>query len=367
MKKSLACTLALLGCSLWIYATSPLAISGPPLVKADSQPPGQNKVTITVKGDKRIIESNGIPDHLTASFPDRGNPNKISEQKYHLEVPLNPQPATQPMGRFPFIWGVALNGVVFDPGTAEVYNDGDRSNPWHYEALVSNTEMGTTPRIKVGLGLDQNHGHVQPNGAYHYHGLPTLLIQRLSGGEKKMTHVGWAADGYPVYAIYAYTDPKDAKSPLKNMRSSYRLKMADRGGDGKTTPTGKPDGSFSLDFEYVSGLGDLDEYGGRTGVTPEFPNGTYYYVLTEDFPFIPRKLKGTADKSFMRSQMDPHANANGQTNGGGQRQGGRPGRPGPGGPGGPPPFDGPPPLDGPTPLDRPNRGSGGSQPGSSGQ
>ena len=183
---------------------------GPALNPADAQPPAQNKVTITVKGEKRVIESNGIPDHKVSKFPNRGNPNAIAEQKYHLEVPANPQPLEAgATGRMMSAWGVALNGVVFDPGTAEVYNDGERSNPWHYEALMSNTEMGTTPRIKTGLGLDQNHGHVQPNGAYHYHGLPTLLVERLSGGEKKMTHVGWAADGFPVYALYAYTNPAD--------------------------------------------------------------------------------------------------------------------------------------------------------------
>ena len=176
-----------------------LLAAGPALKLADSAPPAQNKVTITVKGDKRIIESNGIPDHKVSKFPNRGNPNPISEQKYRLEVPANPQPSKAgASGRMMSAWGVALNGVVFDPGTAEVYNDGDRSNPWHYEALKSNTEMGTTPKIKVGLGLDQNHGHVQPNGAYHYHGIPTLLFERLSGGDKKMTQVGWAADGFPV-------------------------------------------------------------------------------------------------------------------------------------------------------------------------
>ena len=55
-----------------------------------------------------------------------------------------------------------------------------------------------------------------------------------------MTHVGWAADGYPVYAIHAYAKSEDPKSALKPMKSSYRLKTADRGGDGKETPTGKP-------------------------------------------------------------------------------------------------------------------------------
>jgi hypothetical protein len=333
--------------------------TGPTLLKADKEAPAANKVTITVKGDKRVIESNGLPDHKVAQYPNRGNPNAIAEQKYHLEVPANPQPAKGgATGRMMSAWGVALNGVVFDPGTAEVYNDGERSNPWHYEALTSNTTMGTTPKIRGGLGLDESHAHVQPNGAYHYHGLPTLLFERLSGGEKKMTHVGWAADGYPVYAIYGYANPEDPKSPLKALKGSYRLKTADRGGDGKTTPTGKPDGSFALDFEYVAGSGDLDEFGGRTGVTPEFPKGTYYYVLTEEFPFIPRKFKGTPDPSFSKQAMDPHANLGGQAGGPGQRKGGAgkggPGQGGPGMrkggfPGGPPPFDGPPPADGPPP------------------
>lgn len=330
---------------LTLLAVSLLA-AGPALKVADSAPPAQNKVTITVQGDKRVIESNGIPDHQVASFPNRGNPNAISEQKYRLEVPARPQPATEQPGRFPFAWGVALNGVVFDPGTAEVYNDGDRSNPWHYEALRSNTTMGTTPRIPTGLGLDDNHGHVQPNGAYHYHGLPTLLVERLSTGEKQMVHVGWAADGFPAYAVYGYADPTDPKSELKKMKSSYRLKTADRGGDGKETPTGKPDGSYALDFEYVAGSGDLDEFGGRTGVTPEFPKGTYYYVLTEDFPFIPRKFKGTPDPSFSKQKMDPHANLGGQGGAGQRKVGPGQGKGGPGmgkgRPGGPPPFDGPP-------------------------
>ena len=80
-------------------------------------------------------------------------------------------------------------------------------------------------------------------------------------------------------------------------------------------------------------------------MTPEFPKGTYYYVLTEEFPFIPRKFKGTPDPSFSKQKMDPHANLGGQ-GGAGQRKGGPgQGKGGPGmrkGPGGPPPFDGPP-------------------------
>ena len=53
-----------------------------------------------------------------------------------------------------------------------------------------------------------------------------------------------------------------------------------------------PMGAFTQDYEYVEGLGDLDECNGRFGATPEFPNGIYYYVVSDDFPFFTRCLKG---------------------------------------------------------------------------
>ena len=53
-----------------------------------------------------------------------------------------------------------------------------------------------------------------------------------------------------------------------------------------------PMGAFTQDYEYVDGLGDLDQCNGRYGVTPEFPDGIYYYVVTDNFPFFTRCLKG---------------------------------------------------------------------------
>ena len=96
------------------------AVTGPALIKSDSEAPGQNKVTITVKDDKRVIESNGIPDHKVAKYPAKGNPNTISDQKHRFEVPANPKPATGKAGIGGSAWGVALNSVGFDPGTADV-------------------------------------------------------------------------------------------------------------------------------------------------------------------------------------------------------------------------------------------------------
>src|SRR5205085_5876728 len=103
----------------------------------------------------------------------------------------------------------------------------------------------------------------------------------------------YAADGFPIYGPWGYSDANDAKSKVKVLKSSWRLKQGTRP-DG---PGGKYDGSFTRDFEFVNGAGDLDECNGRDGLTKEYPDGTYYYVLTKEFPFVPRAWRATPDQS----------------------------------------------------------------------
>jgi len=234
-----------------------------------------SKVDIREQGDQRIIRANGIPNHATGRFPNPGNPNSIEPQDYLFRMPLHPttNAGFTPVERQPI--GVALNGVVFDPGTAEYWNN-DPSSGWRKEGIVKG--RGT-------LGMDRNMAHVQPNGAYHYHGVPTGLVEQLSGSGRKL--IGYAADGFPIY-----TQEKDD-------RSSYRLKSGNRPGGGQG-PGGRYDGTYTQDFEFVAGIGSLDEANGRTGIAPEYPEGTYFYVATEEFPFYPRQLKGTPDPSFQR-------------------------------------------------------------------
>ncbi|MBK7637302.1 MAG: YHYH protein [Saprospiraceae bacterium] len=33
-------------------------------------------------------------------------------------------------------------------------------------------------------------------------------------------------------------------------------------------------------------------------MTPEYPTGTYYYLITDDFPNIPRYFRGTPAPEF---------------------------------------------------------------------
>ena len=253
----------------------------------------------------RILSGNGIPNHEVGTFPNSNNPNTISEQNINEVFTLCPtivsengEPAGGPAGAIAY----AINSVKFDPATAGRCNDeGECSlaqgqGDWNIEALGHET---------FNFGDDMNHAHVQPSGAYHYHGMPELLIDFLEN-EQGMTLVGWASDGFPVYARYGYSDPNDSTSELIPLQPSWKLKDApDEGrpdtltaliggpGQGTTYPNIPiPMGAFTQDFEYQEGFGDLDECNGRIGVTPEFPNGIYYYMVTDEFPFFTRCLKG---------------------------------------------------------------------------
>lgn len=260
------------------------------------------RIEIDERGGYRTIRADGWADHATGQFPNRGNPHAIAQQSYWFRVPLRP---VRNAHRTPYeprmIFGVAINGVVFDPGTAEYWNN-DRRSGWMIEAL-----SGAVP-----LGIDRNNAHVQPDGAYHYHGMPTGLVERLHYREQP-TLIGWAADGFPIYANWGYRSATNARSGMVELRSSWRLKQGMRDGG----PGRHPDGTYTRDYEYIAGAGDLDECNGREAVTPEFPKGTYHYVVTTSFPFVPRCYVGTPDPGFMKAPP----------------QGGRGGPPG----GGPPP------------------------------
>lgn len=278
---------------------------------AVSTPAVKGEVTIKVVGDERIITSNGIPNHKTGQFPNRGNPNRISAQSNEVRLPLNPKVADR-ITPIRHLVGFAINGIPFEPGAGEFYS-GDRG--WQYEPLSG----------AISMGIDVSHAHVQPTGKYHYHGLPTKLLESVKIERGKHSPIiGWAMDGFPIYAVQGYRNAKDP-SHTKKLRPSYQLKKGER--PGGNAPGGKYDGTFVRDYEYVAGSGDLDECNGRFTVTPEFPEGTYAYFLTEQWPVIPRNLRGTV----VNSRGGP---GGGQQAGGPGGPGGRQGGPG-GGAGGP--------------------------------
>ncbi|QQR90751.1 MAG: YHYH protein [Myxococcales bacterium] len=268
----------------------------------------QHQYLESISGNKRLITANGIPNHDVGEFPNNDNPNTIAAQSYNFEVPVSPSGKGEDSE---LTFGIAISGVVFEPGTAEMWRD----NPdWRYEALryadapdyfQVNGGSDTTMHPN-GLGVDCNFAHVQPDGSYHYHGIPTGLLP----SSPALTFVGWAADGYPVFAKWGYEDANDVQSNLIELKSSYALKNGTRP-SGSSGPGGSYDGTFVQDWQYAEDSGDLDECNGRTGVVSV--NGeqmtTYHYYLTETFPYIPRCYHASPDDSFA---PDPGGNNTGQ-------------------------------------------------------
>ena len=230
------------------------------------------ETTVSIKDGNRIMKTNALPNHPTGEFPTRGNPNKIKAQKVSYRFPINPKlSGKSKQAREP---GIALNGVKFEPGTAERFV----------------CETGEVYRIEafqdlVNLGLDFNNAHVQPSGAYHYHGVPVELIKALDKGEDLIL-VGFALDGFPIYY-----------SKSGKYKPSFQVSKTDRTGNAclynnpkhgmeKDLQNTSPDGTFVSDWEYKEGLGQLDECNGAE------INGQYAYFVTEEYPYMSRCLKG---------------------------------------------------------------------------
>jgi YHYH protein/Fibronectin type III domain len=219
---------------------------------------------------QRTLTGNGLPNHAVGTFPGAGNPNTISAQTISASMTLTPVKGTTnrsiggPGGANVY----SLSSVKFDPGTAGTCpsamtsaascNLAMGSDPWRVEALGQTT---------FNFGTDTNNAHVQPTGEYHYHGMPEGLLANAGAidAAPKMVLVGWASDGFPVYARWCYSNANDATSALKKCTGSFVLDtVADTG---RPATSLVPFGAFVSDWTYTAGSGDLDDCNGRTGVT----------------------------------------------------------------------------------------------------
>ncbi|MDP5041045.1 MAG: YHYH protein [Paraglaciecola sp.] len=241
-------------------------------------------------GSTRNLIANGIPDHEVGTFPNTNNPNSISEQSVSASFTLTPiaTSTVTTLGGPRGTTGFVLNGVKIDADTAGSCNDSGNScsligneGNWSIEALGQSA---------FDFGTDDNNAHVQPGGSYHYHGMPEGFITKSGGNATTMTLIGWAADGFPIYARYGYSVASDSSSSLKTMTGSYQL--VTEVSTSRPSVQDFPLGTFKQDWQYVSGSGDLDECNGRSGVTPEFPEGIYHYYATDSYPYFQRCVKG---------------------------------------------------------------------------
>jgi hypothetical protein len=247
----------------------------------------QNIVEIKTDDKQRCFSGNGLPDHETGSFPNRGNPNAIGPQDVKMCVTATPVKGAvaQPVrGAI----GIAVNGVQFRPTTAGFYDpNGRRGHSRNGDRNWSLDIHGAPGK----LGLDFNNAHVGRGGLYHYHGIASSLTE-TSGS----TLIGYAADGFEMHYVG------------EAVTSGYRLKSGER----PSGPGGAFDGTYNEDYERINSADLLDQCNGG------MLDGQYVYFVTESYPFVGRCLWGEISKDF----------AGGEHTGreGGQQRGGREGR-----------------------------------------
>lgn len=225
------------------------------------------QVEVTISNDVRTIVANALPDHETGEFPREWNPNTISAQDTTYTLDYTPT-YTWDASWARESW-VAYNGVKFELETAE--------------RVVC--ETGETYKIEaiqdmVNLGLDFNNAHVQPTGAYHYHGISATLVESLEGDD--IVHVWYANDGFPIYYSKEWTyAPSFALSSQEREWTDCSYRNSDVIIDGTDT-----DGTYVSDWEYDASLWDLDSCNGIE------LNGEYVYFMTDTFPYGPRCFNG---------------------------------------------------------------------------
>ena len=227
----------------------------------------ENRVQMDLSDVQRCFATNGVPDHDTGTFPNRGNPNAIQEQRLNMCVPAHPirGPKAQPVrGAI----GIAVNGVQFRPTTAGFYDpNGRRGHSRNGDRNWSLDIHGAPGR----LGLDFNNAHVGRGGLYHYHGIASTLTD-TSGSSL----IGYAADGFEMHYVGSAA------------RSGYRLKPGER----PSGPGGQYDGTYNEDYEHIAADGRLDQCNGG------MLDGKYVYFVTDTYPFVGRCLWGVISKDF---------------------------------------------------------------------
>lgn len=283
----------------------------------DNTPEVSNAYTETVSMGMRTIVTNRVPDHDYGNQISRMGVTGLVSTSETFTFTSNPSLANSTTSildannRPSYDYGIALNGVPIDPAPAEPFifenpNNGEYNWDWVFEPNNNRT----------AVGLDCNTAHLQPTddntkGLIHYHGdmvvYANSLLAGLGDGSTTPTtpvQIGWASDGFPIFYKYG---PTSDGSGVELLESSYQLKSGERGGDGVTAPCGPYNGKYTNDYEWVQGVGDLDECNGISrsvtlfnGNTQENETFSYFYVITDEFPIIGRCISGTPASDFSK-------------------------------------------------------------------
>jgi hypothetical protein len=246
---------------------------------------------ISIDGSECVFTTNSIPNHnfndSTASFATNVSvvPAEFRTAIAGVFADFN-TPLTLSYDN-----AVMLNGVKIDLLAAGCFGVGngnigcnDINQPWRYDPMSPLARFGT----------DIHNAHTQPDGTYHYHGNPQALFDQ--SGTVASPVIGFAADGFPIFGSYV-----DDTNMIREVTSSYRLRAGARP-SGANNPGGSYDGTFIDDYEYITGLGDLDECNGM------MRSGVYGYYVVNSYPWVLACFKGFVNESFNKDGAGPPPN-----------------------------------------------------------
>jgi YHYH protein len=296
----------------------------------------------------------------------------------HTQLFPNLPTNQQVLYRFPRTNSVPATKTENGGGQIGVFVDGvEMYNSWDAYTWDTTNQMNEQnitgywnrdAYINEGVTFDPGNAHQQQSGVYHYHadpvGLRYLLGDHVDYNTTAKTYsedtnaptkhspiLGWAADGFPIYGPYGYSNPTNANSGIRRMVSGYVLRNG-QDGTSNLTLTGRttipqwaarlynvvsnqpgpnvsstyPLDDYMEDNDYLGDLintntgtnfqqgvdFDLDQYNGRWCVTPEFPQKTYAYFVAinsngaPEFPYdIGRGFYGSAIGGAVSTISEP--------------------------------------------------------------
>jgi hypothetical protein len=276
-------------------------------IKRDITFNGNLQISVDPDSNECVFISNSIPNHdfndSMAAFA-----SDVAEVSSEFRIPLEPAFASNPTDiSLSYDNGILLNGVKLDLLAAACFGVADEkigcndmAQAWRFDPMHAGNSFGT----------DAHNAHTQPDGSYHYHGNPQALFDQQASSESPL--IGFAADGFPIFGSFI-----NDNGQVRAVTSSYRLRSGSRPA-GNDDPGGNYDGSYVDDYEYVEGLGDLDQCNGM------MRNGSYGYYVVDQYPWVLACFQGTPHSSFEKSADD-----SGTGQGGGQQGGGPGGMPPP--------------------------------------
>ncbi len=273
------------------------------------------------------VKSNGLAQTEWLGQPEKVNKFSPVVQNYVFKFPrdgitINGAREDRAFSTTPTtgFFGIAIDGVPFrSPNSGIIASIGGR-NYTENGALFPLQEYQDDSTDPWGYFADGS-GIIDKDRKFYYHTDPRFLYAKDPTEHSPI--VGYAFDGNPIYGPYGYSTKfkgnwnsqfsysagdivrnnrtanvfyvalqDNVNTPLTNieywrlamptepyqvMRSSYKLSEAQR------SNSTFPDGTYIEDFEYVAGLGDLDQHNGKfCNETPDYPGGTYAYFITVD-------------------------------------------------------------------------------------